>query len=255
MVDISGASSDVIDLGGNATLTIDSGAVLKLGTLVGGNTYVIARRISGTISGTFTLASSLPSGWYIHYVNNSPNSYILLNQSPTPVVLLQLGAMAQDRRVTVRWNTSSETRTAGFDLYRLFGGQWVKLNDALIPALGWPNGGVGASYSVADPGATPGGTYTYKLVERTIDGASIDYGPYERTASEFMMKNFEITANGFKLRWLSRTGERYRVLKCTDLAGGQYRPIAENIDATPQENECLDTNLSNCAFYRIELQP
>ena len=254
-MDISGANSDVIDLGGTATLTITSSAVLNIGTLVSGNTYVIARHISGTISGTFTLSPALPAGWYIHYVNNSPNGYIIINESPTPVVVLQLQALTQNGQVTVRWSTSSEMNTAGFDLYRLTDGQWVKLNAALIPAQGWPNGGIGASYSVVDPGAQPGQTYSYKLVERTTDGQSIEYGPYERTVSEFAVKNFEMTPEGFKLRWLSRAGEKYRVLKCTDLRTGQYLPIAENLDATPPENEYVDPVTTGAAFYRIELQP
>ena len=115
---------------------------------------------------------------------------------------------------------------------------------------------MGASYSVADPGARAGGTYTYRLVERTIDGQSTDYGPYERTASEFAMRGpVELTAAGVKLRWLSREGERYRVMKCADLAAGQYQPIAENIDATPPENEYPDPAGPRSSFYRIELQP
>ncbi|MCX7008888.1 MAG: hypothetical protein NTY53_16860, partial [Kiritimatiellaeota bacterium] len=158
-------------------------------------------------------------------------------------------------KVTVRWSTSSESKTAGFDLYRVVDGQSVKLNDTLIAAKGWPNGGIGASYSVADSTAQPGQTYTYKLVERTTDGQSIDYGPYDRTVSEFMMKPLEVTAAGAKVRWLSRAGENYRVLKSTDLTSGQYQSIAENVAATPPENEYLDTVVGSAGFYRIELQP
>jgi len=175
--------------------------------------------------------------------------------APTAVVLLQLQAVTVNGQVTVRWSTSSETDTAGFDLYRLVDGQWVKLNATLIPAQGWPNGGIGASYSVADPTAKPGQTYTYKLVERTTDGQSIEYGPYERTVTEFAVKNFEMTPQGFKLKWLSRAGEKYRVLKCSDLRSGQYAPIAENLAATPPENEYVDPVATGAAFYRIELQP
>jgi len=158
-------------------------------------------------------------------------------------------------QVTVRWSTSSEAQTAGFDLYRLTDGQWAKLNTALIPAQGWPKGGIGASYSVADPGAQAGATYSYKLVERTTTGQSITYGPFDRTVSAFVMTPLEVTAAGVKVHWLSRAGEQYRVLKCTDLAGGQYLPIAQNVAATPPENEYLDPVVNGAGFYRIELQP
>ncbi|MCX7009601.1 MAG: hypothetical protein NTY53_20550 [Kiritimatiellaeota bacterium] len=69
------------------------------------------------------------------------------------------------------------------------------------------------------------------------------------------MKPLEVTAAGAKVRWLSRAGESYRVLKSTDLTSGQYQPIAENIAATPPENEYLDTAPGDSGFYRIELQP
>ena len=54
---------------------------------------------------------------------------------------------------------------------------------------------------------------------------------------------------------LSRTGEKYRVLKRTDLASGQYLPVATDIAATPPENEYVDPVVGNAGFYRIELQP
>jgi len=34
-----------------------------------------------------------------------------------------------------------------------------------------------------------------------------------------------------------------------------FRPIAENVVATPPENEYVDPVTTGTAFYRIELQP
>jgi len=253
-VEVDGATADQAVVTGTANL---GGATLSVSRInndptAGAYNIVTATSVSGTFDGLAENAAVAigSTTYYIHY----RSTYVQLNLSPTSVVLLQLQALTQNGQVTVRWSTSSEMNTAGFDLYRLVDGQWVKLNDTLIPAQGWPNGGIGASYSVTDPTAKPGETYTYKLVERTTDGQSIEYGPYERTVSEFAVKNFEMTPQGFKLRWLSRTGEKYRVLKCSDLRSGQYVPIAENLDATPPENEYLDTAASGSGFYRIELQ-
>jgi autotransporter-associated beta strand protein len=260
-ISANGASTQVI--------TVQARDVNNNNLTSGGATVVISKSSgTGTVvsnatdnsDGTYTAMVQAPtaagSGTFAATLGGvAVGTSVITYTTPTAVVLLQLQAVTLNGQVTVRWSTSSEAQTVGFDLYRLTDGQWTRLNTALIPAQGWPKGGIGASYSVADPGAQAGATYSYKLVERTTTGQSIAYGPFDRTVSAFVMTPLEVTAAGVKVHWLSRAGEQYRVLKCTDLAGGQYLPIAQNVAATPPENEYLDPLVSGAGFYRIELQP
>ncbi|MCX7009600.1 MAG: autotransporter-associated beta strand repeat-containing protein [Kiritimatiellaeota bacterium] len=125
-VDVAASASDLVLATGNVGL---NNATLTLHGTLAAASYVILRT-SGTLSGTFNgLANNtqIPStSYYIHYVTSSSPNYIVLNQSPTPVVLLQLQALTVGGKVTVRWSTSSESKTAGFDLYRVVNGQSVK---------------------------------------------------------------------------------------------------------------------------------
>jgi archaellum component FlaF (FlaF/FlaG flagellin family) len=170
----------------------------------------------------------------------------VLNQTPTAVVLTGFRVATVGGKVTVIWTSSGETDTLGFDVQRLIDGQWVTVGhvDAKGP---------GSTYSVVDANAVPGQTYSYRLVELTATGPN--YYEFDNvTGEEFALKALEVTPTGVKLSWLSWAGEKYRVWKCANLASGQYSAIASNIDATPPKNEYVDPEVSNSAFYRIELQ-
>lgn len=83
---------------------------------------------------------------------------------------------------TVEWETASEVGTAGFNLLRQdpAGGDFVQINDRLLPALiGSPQGGV---YRYPDRNVAPGGTYSYRLEEVEADGTVRGYGPFTVTA-------------------------------------------------------------------------
>lgn len=174
--------------------------------------------------------------------------------SPTAVVLHSFSVRNQNGRVTVRWQTASEVGTTGFDLYRKVGNTWVKVNAASIPSTGAPMGGVGATYEIVDAGAAAGAACEYKLVEQTVDGAQ-DYGPYERTATSFELEGpIRVTSAGMEIHWLSREGERYRVLCSTNLLGTAPQVIAGKIDATPPENVFVDPGESAIRVYRVEME-
>jgi len=88
------------------------------------------------------------------------------------------GATVEAGQVVVTWETSFELGTAGFHLERLDPvlGDYERVNDELLPALiTSPQGG---RYSYVDPGAWPGQTYSYRLVEQEVWGSSRTHGPY-----------------------------------------------------------------------------
>jgi len=177
------------------------------------------------------------------------------NQGATLVVLYGFEVGVAGNRVVVRWKTASETRTLGFRLYRRLGaGSWTTVGD-FIEAKGWPDGGTGAEYSVIDPDAVPGETYTYKLVEHEGDGGTEEYGPFERQAFALKITSpFAVTDAGVVLRGLSRGNETYRLLRATNLSQSAFDIRRSAIPATPPENVYTDAlEKAGTVFYRIEV--
>ncbi len=167
------------------------------------------------------------------------------------VVLYDFYLRVENGFLQACWQTASETDILGFDLYREEAGAWVRVNASMIPAQGWPNGGIGASYCVADPGASVDKTYRYKLVEYETTGAVVEYGPFERSVWTPRLSNFTATSAGMVIQWLSREGVAYDVLKALD-ARGPYAPAALDLPATPPVNAWTDQAESASGFYRIE---
>jgi len=100
-----------------------------------------------------------------------------LNQStmepfnPTAAAVLTLQSIPTKRGVVVRWRTASETRLAGFNLYRLGGtGRLERLNRALIPARSSGRTG-GHVYRYTDRRGRAGVTYRLELVR--LDGRKV----------------------------------------------------------------------------------
>jgi len=79
--------------------------------------------------------------------------------------------------MVLEWTTASEVNTEGFNVYRseTEDGEYVKINQALIPAQGNPS--TGASYSFVDTDVRPGRTYYYKLEDVDTSGNSTFHGP------------------------------------------------------------------------------
>lgn len=102
--------------------------------------------------------------------------------APTVALVGGLDAVFERGNVVVTWTTLNEAMTAGYYLERLDSktGEWVTLNDELVPAL--VESPVGGSYAVIDTGAQPNKELTYRLREMETEGGSNYYGPYVATA-------------------------------------------------------------------------
>jgi hypothetical protein len=101
---------------------------------------------------------------------------------PTLALLSYVKAVPVGNHVQIEWETVSEHKTAGFDIYRndKDTGEFVRLNDKLLAGLiTSPQGG---QYRYLDVGAKAGETYFYKIVEIETDGTERVYGPFESTA-------------------------------------------------------------------------
>jgi hypothetical protein len=158
--------------------------------------------------GTYTSQETVPGGWWslINIECDDDNSTgdvdtrtatfqleagetvkcTFYNKRPTAVDLVSFTAQAGAGRVTLTWETATETDNAGFNLYRATSadGPYTKVNDALIAAQGDAVGG--ASYSFVD---APGyGTFYYKLEDVDYYGASTLHGPVEVTVIRLFLR-------------------------------------------------------------------
>ncbi len=206
-------------------------------------------RQTGIFSG---YAWSQNLGWI--GLSNS-QAYVQTAYPFSAVVLYEFYLSEAEDGIQACWRTASESETLGFDLFREQDGQWVKVNPAMIPAQGWPSGGIGADYCVEDPTAQPDTAYRYQLVEYELTGEQQVYGPFARSTRTLRTAAIAATAQGMAIRWLSRTDEKYSVYKATDLRGA-YELLAEGIPATDPENVYVDTTATDsAAYYRITLTP
>ncbi len=215
-------------------------------TGVAGSTQIVVT--VGAAGGSLTGAVRVCSASF----GETTRANAFIYEAPALVVLFDFSLHAENGQVQVCWQTASELNTLGFDVYREEAGAWVKANSAMIPAAGWPNGGIGGSYCVADPGANTADTFRYKLVEYETTGGLNEYGPFERSAWTPRVSSVAATPAGMVIQWLSREPEAYDVLKSFD-ARGPYTPAATGLPATPPINAWTDqTESVGAAFYRIE---
>ena len=108
---------------------------------------------------------------------NNTDDAVIEPRVPTLASINAFGAVVRDGGVVVQWETSLEMGTVGYYLERKDSeGNFHRVNDVLVPAaLFWQ--GTGA-YEVPDEGASPGGTFTYRLIEIDSYGCQNAFGPY-----------------------------------------------------------------------------
>jgi hypothetical protein len=95
----------------------------------------------------------------------------------TAINLAKFKAVANGAKVIIQWSTETEIDNAGFNIYRAekAEGEFVKINDALIPATGTAT--QGASYSFNDAAVERWQSYYYKLEDISLDGFGTMHGP------------------------------------------------------------------------------
>jgi serine-aspartate repeat-containing protein C/D/E len=100
--------------------------------------------------------------------------------APTLSVIISFEAFTSDGEVFASWTTLAEYDTLGYWIERkLPDGKWIRINPN-SPVWSDLSGGM-AVYELADSGASPGGTYTWRVIE--IEGTGVEniYGPYTVT--------------------------------------------------------------------------
>jgi hypothetical protein len=120
---------------------------------------------------TSTSYDNYPGFWY----------GAVIASTPTLIELTSFTASPFDRLIVLEWVTASEIDNAGFNLYRAEGenGEYVKINEFLIPADGSPT--EGALYQFLDDAVQNRTTYHYKLEDIDLYGKSTMHGPVNAT--------------------------------------------------------------------------
>jgi hypothetical protein len=115
--------------------------------------------------------------------NKSGGYYVraVRNVGSTATCLSSFSATPKSGRVFCEWRTESEIDNSGFNLYRSASadGEYVKINDALIPAEG--SSTQGAAYEFIDKDVKNRKTYYYKLEDIDLNGSSTMHGPMSAT--------------------------------------------------------------------------
>jgi hypothetical protein len=99
----------------------------------------------------------------------------------TVINLSSFTATPKAGKVLLQWTTEAEIKNAGFNLYRSTSedGEYIKINDSLIPAQGAST--QGASYEYVDKDVKNRKTYYYKLEDIDLKGTSTMHGPVSAT--------------------------------------------------------------------------
>ena len=100
---------------------------------------------------------------------------------PTLVNLSFFTVTPSNEKVFIQWSTETEIDNAGFNIYRAGAedGEYIKINEALIPAEG--SSTQGAAYEFIDTDLKNRKTYWYKLEDIDLGGNSTLHGPISAT--------------------------------------------------------------------------
>ena len=138
----------------------------------------------------FYLVFNLEAGDPFVFNNNFP----LANQTPTNVLFSSFFAEVCQDGILTNWTTETEPDNAGFNISRSTeeNGEYLKLNESLIPSQG--DATTGASYSFVDK-PEHAGDYYYKLEAVSLDGTTSFHGPVFVGLTSVQIKRYAIPEN------------------------------------------------------------
>lgn len=161
-----GSGHDQIDVSGNVTLdgTLD---IILDGYIPSDNDNFAIISYGGTLSGTFSSVSGLPTGWSIDYGVIRANTVSLYKLASTlPVELISFDAQKTGDNILISWQTASEQNSDYFDIEHSADAINFK-SLSRLNAQG--NASTLSEYTYMDKAPTKGINY-YRLKQMDIDG-------------------------------------------------------------------------------------
>jgi peptidase C25-like protein len=181
-------------VGGTGDITWNPGTGSPT-TLAAGTTAILSYRVNVTppssadVPVTGTPASNGTRAQYVDGTGNTTQTWatylfgplcgleVPVNAATLAVVSSFRASRAEDGGVLVEWQTSSETGTAGFNLYRRDAArQWVPVNRELLAGL--LHAEQGGTYRFVDHEASPYEPQVYRLEEVEAGGRRRTHGPF-----------------------------------------------------------------------------
>jgi len=98
-------------------------------------------------------------------------------EPPTLAVITAVHSRVEDGVAVISWEVSLELDTVGYYLERWVDGVWDRVNADLLASQFFAMPPL--TYEQADPGAPPGTTQRYRIIELDNQGRLLPYGPYE----------------------------------------------------------------------------
>jgi len=121
--------------------------------------------------GAIVLALGISAAWGFDQAAANPRAATASTRDAQRVSLSSFEALDAGGQMLVRWETSLEAGVIGFNLYRQSGGEWLKVNEGLVPAEG---DGVGGRYELLDAQAAAPGPHRYRLGATLLSGQSVE---------------------------------------------------------------------------------
>jgi hypothetical protein len=139
------------------------------------SSYFRVRAVRGELGSSTTTTVCDADCWKALYEQCQAqiNSATTTTAPPTNIELSVLDATPSDKQVILKWKTESEPDNAGFNVWRA--DNFVKINNALIPALG--SSVTGSDYDFIDQWVLNGKRYFYLLEDIDTNGISTFHGP------------------------------------------------------------------------------
>jgi len=152
---------------------------------IGGTNNIYGRywamRITGDPNNNvyFQVPTTTTTSIQITTTTTVPPTTTTTSMIPTLIELQSFTTKPCNKAVILKWQTESEIDNVGFNILRSESedGEYIKINDALIPAEGSASNG--ASYKFTDTGLNNRQTYYYMLEDLDANGTATKHGPVE----------------------------------------------------------------------------